>query len=484
MAHTSHTLLISTYDCGRPPFGLASLAAWLQICGLPVRCLDLAVQSLDANLVKHANLIALHLPMHTAARLAQTLLPKIRALNPHAHLLAYGLYAWLNKDCLQKLGISHILATESEAELQQIAVRVHLQQKNASQAVSSISASKSRHDSSFPIHFSAQKTFQKPPHRSFLRPLRSGLPPLKHYARLRLRHPDNNIQERLAGYTEASRGCKHLCRHCPIVPVYQGRFRAIPQDIVLADIHQQVKQGAEHITFGDADFFNGPTHAMRILRSAHKEFPKLTYDATIKVQHLLRQAALLPEIAYLGCVMVNSAVESVETLVLEKLAKNHRPHDYLHAARLCSRAALSFNPTFVAFTPWSTLRGYQRLLRMTANLSLIPQVSAVQYSIRLLIPPASLVLDLPDVDDFAQPLDAEALCHPWIHTDPRMDELQRQLMQQLEDFPDDAPREAFFTKAWQLAHQWETQPPCSPNRYVDDVPPRVTIPYLTEPWYC
>ena len=77
--------------------------------------------------------------------------------------------------------------------------------------------------------------------------------PLEKYARLTM--PDGRT--RTVGYTEASRGCKHLCRHCPIVPVYDGVFRVVDRDVVLEDIRQQVAAGAQHITFGDPDFFNG-----------------------------------------------------------------------------------------------------------------------------------------------------------------------------------------------------------------------------------
>jgi radical SAM superfamily enzyme YgiQ (UPF0313 family) len=99
------------------------------------------------------------------------------------------------------------------------------------------------------------------------------------YARL-----ETNGKALLAGYTETTRGCKHTCLHCPITPIYNGRFFAIPAEIVLADIRSQVNQGVSHITFGDPDFFNGPGHAMRITRALHEEFPDITFDATIKIE--------------------------------------------------------------------------------------------------------------------------------------------------------------------------------------------------------
>ena len=109
------------------------------------------------------------------------------------------------------------------------------------------------------------------------------------------------------------RGCKHRCRHCPIVPVYDGQFRVVPVDVVLADVAQQVAPGAAHITFGDPDFFNGPTHARAHRRSAAcASIPRVTYDVTIKVEHLLRIATCCRVLARPDALFVTSAVEAVD----------------------------------------------------------------------------------------------------------------------------------------------------------------------------
>src|ERR1019366_184049 len=128
-------------------------------------------------------------------------------------------------------------------------------------------------------------------------------------------------ERRIAGSTEATRGCKHLCRHCPIVPVYNGAFRIVQRDVVLEDIRQQVAAGAQHISFGDPDFFNGPTHALAIVDALHKEFPNLSYDVTIKIEHLLNHAEHLPLLRDTGCLFVTTAVESVDDAILERLDK-------------------------------------------------------------------------------------------------------------------------------------------------------------------
>src|SRR6185437_419631 len=154
--------------------------------------------------------------------------------------------------------------------------------------------------------------------------------PLTDYARLQL--PDGS--SRVAGATEATRGCKHRCRHCPVVPVYGGKFRVTGEAVVLADIRQQVAAGAEHITFGDPDFFNGPAYAVRIVEALHREWPTLSYDVTIKVEHLLHHRELLPRLRATGCLLVTTAVESFDDAILARLDKGHTASDFEHALAL------------------------------------------------------------------------------------------------------------------------------------------------------
>ncbi|RIK55538.1 MAG: radical SAM protein, partial [Chloroflexi bacterium] len=88
-----NVVLISTYELGRQPFGLASPAAWLRELNAQVTCLDLAIQRLDEAAIAAAGLVAIHVPMHTATRITAHVLPRVRQINPQAHLCCYGLYA-------------------------------------------------------------------------------------------------------------------------------------------------------------------------------------------------------------------------------------------------------------------------------------------------------------------------------------------------------------------------------------------------------
>ena len=403
-----NVVLISTYELGRQPFGLASPAAWLRQVGASVTCLDLAVEPFDEGAVASADLVALYVPMHTATRLSVQLVPRIRALNPGVHLCFYGLYASVNAAFLTGLGAQTILGGEFEQGLTAL-----VQQLAADNPTEGLGQS---------VSLARQR---------FLIPDRRGLPALADYAHMQLAHDER----RSVGATEASRGCKHLCRHCPIPPVYGGRFRVVQSDVALADIAQQVSAGAHHITFGDPDFFNGPRHAIDLVTQLHQRWPDLTYDVTIKIEHLLRHAELLSRLVDSGCLFVTTAVEAVDDRILEIFDKRHTRADFVRAVDVCRAAGLTLNLTFVTFTPWTTLRGYVDLLHLLFELDLVEHVASIQYAIRLLIPSGSRLLELPVVRELVQPFDPSALCYPWSHPDPRVDRLYGDVLEIVQGRP-------------------------------------------------
>ncbi|MFZ5555641.1 MAG: CUAEP/CCAEP-tail radical SAM (seleno)protein [Pseudomonadota bacterium] len=444
-------VLVNPYELGRQPFALAQPAAQLTQAGAQVRTLDLTQQRLDAQALAGADLVAIHLGMHTATRIAVAALPRIRELAPAAHLAAYGLYAPANAAMLRSLGVGTILGGEPEAALVRVAAALRRGEPPETAAIA------------------VEKV-------DFVTPARESLPPLARYARLVL--PDGS--RRVCAFADASRGCKHLCRHCPVVPVYGGRFRAVPPEVVLADIRQQVAAGAEHVSFGDPDFLNGPTHALRVVRALNDAFPGITFDATIKIQHLIEHAALLPELARAGCLFVTSAVESVDDAVLEKLDKNHTAADFRRAVGLMREAGIALAPTFVAFTPWTTLEGYIRLLATLAELELVAAVPPVQLAIRLLIPEGSRLLELPGFRQQIAAFDPRSLGYPWVHPDARVDALQAQVHACVAQTDAATPRAEVFTRIWRLAHAAAGRPaPALPAGCAGQ-----PIPHLSEPWYC
>src|SRR5258706_6428588 len=384
-------LLVSTYDLGRQPFGLASPAAWLRRAGVATACVATSRDRLSDDRIASADLVAFYLPMHTATRLAAPLIDRVRYVNPSARIAAYGLYAPLNAEWLRERGVTHVLGAEAEQEL---------------------------------VALTGTPQGAVTPRLTMIRPDRAGLPPLARYAALQM--PDGST--RTVGSTDATRGCKHLCRHCPIVPVYQGRFYAVPVDVVVDDIRAQVEAGAQHISFGDPDFLNGPTHARRIIQHLGDQFPGLPYDVTIKIDHLLKHPDMLPLLARSGCLFITSAVESIDDHVLLQLAKGHTRADFVRAVQLCRGAGVTLMPPCVAFTPGTTLEGYRELLDTIEGLELVEQVAPIQLAIRLLITTGSPLLELADIRAATTSFDPASLTWPWRHQDPLVDALQETVM--------------------------------------------------------
>jgi hypothetical protein len=437
-------LLVSTYDLGRQPFGLASPAAWLRAAGIDVACADASRGPIADEQFAAASVIAFYLPMHTATRLAVPLIDRARQINPAARLCAYGLYAPLNAAWLRDRGVE-VLGPEAEQELVDL----------------------------FQSHDSTPKP-QGMPRLRFITPDRAGLPPLDQYASLRM--PDGT--HRLIGSTDATRGCKHLCRHCPIVPVYAGQFRVVPLGVVLADVRAQVAAGAQHISFGDPDFLNGPTHARHLIEAVSREFPGLSYDVTIKIEHLLNHADMIPRLRETGCLFIYSAVESIDDGVLRQLKKGHTRSDFVAVARACRDAGITLVPTFVAFTPWTTRDGYVELLDLLEGLDLVEQVAPIQLAIRLLVTAGSPLLELDDIRRVVTPFDAASLTWPWRHPDVRVDALQAEVMR-LVGSAAAAPRGQVFAAIAAIARRHAELPPVVPRQSAS-----TPVPYVSEPWYC
>lgn len=463
MAQPADVLLLACYEMGHQPLSLAWPAAVLRQAGFPARVVDLAVEPLPRAAAAAARVVAVAAPMHTALRLGVRAAAEVRALNPTAHVVFFGLYAWLNADYLLATVADAVIAGEYEAPLLDL--------------VRAVSDGTRPENTSIPgISTRAGRTLPHLARPTLPRPDRTGLPDLSHYARYL-----DNERYSLSGYVEASRGCLHTCRHCPVVPVYGGRFFVVPVATVMADIGQQVAAGAEHITFGDPDFLNGPGHALRLARALHAEFPGVTFDFTTKVEHILKHPALVAELRALGASFVVSAFESVSDDVLGRLHKGHSRADLDEALAVLAAARLPVQPTWLPFTPWTTLDDYLDLLQWIRKRDLITHVPAVQLSIRLLVPPQSALLDEYPPGYWGE-LDPANFAYHWRHPDPRMDELQALVTVLAESANQSAL--ATFAAIEQLAYRLAGRP--LPTRSPNDRRPRLrpTPPRLTEDWFC
>jgi len=455
MRESGAILLVACYELGHQPLAVAWPAAFLEREGYAPAVMDVSVEPLDLERVRRAKLVAISVPMHTALRLGVTVARRVRDVNPACHILFYGLYATLNSSHLLAGLADSVMSGEIEAALVDLVRELE----------------------------GASRPLATPPRRpvlaklEFPAPSRASLPSLKKYA-----HLERNDGLELVGYVEASRGCKHLCRHCPIPPVYGGRFFVVPAEVLLADIRQQVEAGATHITFGDPDFLNGPGHALAVARALHEAFPALTFDFTAKIEHLLRHRDRLSELARLGCAFIVSAAESLSDTVLAHLDKGHTRDDIETAVRITAEAGIALRPTWVAFTPWTTLEDYRELLAFVEANELVDAVDPVQFSIRLLVPPGSLLLESSALRPFLGELVEDQFYYRWTHPDSRMEALHAAVSSLVAAAADRREDPALtFQRVRELA---DGSAGAAPRPLSAPPARRKRPPRLTEPWFC
>jgi radical SAM superfamily enzyme YgiQ (UPF0313 family) len=452
-------LLVSTYELGHQPLHVASPAAALERAGHAVRCLDLSVEPFDDDAVAWAEAVGFSVPMHTAMRLALPAARRVRRARPTVPMCFYGLYAAVSRSLTTGGLAQQVIAGEYERAL--------------------VAWVDERADRATPSSPSGPDLIELG-RSDFCVPARHLLPPLERYAHLAV-----DGEERLVGYVEASHGCVHRCRHCPVPVVYDGRIRIVGERTVLADVAQLVDMGARHITFGDPDFLNGVHHSLRVVRAVHERFPELTFDCTTKVEHILRHESIWPGMADAGCLFVVSAFESVNDAILERLDKGHSAADAAWATALLRRHGIEVRPSFLPFTPWTTAQDVLDLLDFVADHDLVGNVDPVQYTIRLLLPEGSLLLDHPDLQAHLGAYDPEGLGYAWVAADPAVDVLQARLSSVVEASL--AAGEPVSTTFLRVREAVVRAVPGHPGQ--DDTR-RIPLgsvegrPRLTEPWFC
>ena len=431
-------VLVSCYELGHQPLGVAQPAARLRAAGHEVRCHDLSVEPWEPDLVGWADRIACSVPMHTATRLARQVIDDVRHRRPDLPVACYGLYAHAVADRADR-----VLAGETDAALL---------------------AWVAGHDDGRVVHL--ERADAAP-----ARPARDLLPPLDQYTRLVC-----GDRERLVAVVEASRGCVHRCRHCPVPVVYDGRIRIVAVDAVVDDVAQQVAAGAQHVTFADPDFFNGVHHARRVVHAVHDRFPDLTFDCTVKVEHILAHRDVWPEMADAGCLFVVSAFECVDDVTLARLDKGHSTVDEAAAVALLRAHGIEVRPSWLPFTPWTTLEQLRALVDFVADHDLVGNVDPVQYTIRLLLPPGSLLLEHPDLAPHLGAYDPDRLSYQWQAADPAMDRLQAELATLVETaVAADAPIPVTYARV---------RDALGLDPVAVDVDRAARIPRLSEPWFC
>ncbi|HWK17337.1 MAG TPA: CUAEP/CCAEP-tail radical SAM protein [Solirubrobacteraceae bacterium] len=451
-------LLISTYELGHQPLHVASPAAALRRSGHEVRCLDLSVQPWDPGALEWAQAVGFSVPMHTAMRLALSAGRRVRRDYPGLPICFYGLYATVSRELVAGELAARVIAGEYEPALtawvDELAARCAPAE-----------------DAERPVVHLQRGTFEAP--------ARELLPGLERYARLAV-----GGEERLVGYVEASHGCVHRCRHCPVPTVYDGRIRVVGAETVLRDIERLAGMGARHITFGDPDFLNGWRHSLAIVRALHERRPELTFDCTTKVEHVLEHAGVWEEMAASGCLFVVCALESVNDEILVRLDKGHTTAEAVLALDLLREHSIETRPSFMPFTPWTTPRDVLEILDFVAAHDLVANVDPVQYTIRLLVPEGSLLLERKDLREHLGPYQAERLSYPWRSADPAADRLQARLSALVQQSTAAQEATGLTFGRIRAAVREATGEPNVPEPEAIPMGSTEGRPRLTEPWFC
>jgi len=458
--------MLSTYELGHQPLGLAIPAGVLRADGHEVEVLDLSTGDRASNanrlsgMLERADMLAVSVPMHTAMQLAVPIIKACNKAKPDLPIVLYGLYAHLGQGDRSPVRASACIRGDDPAPLAELAASnpLELTRRSAPELARSNPLELAR----WSAPELARSNAVMSPSSPLLLPARDILPPLSAYARL-----DAGGKQLLSGAAISTIGCSRKCLHCPVPIVYQGRSKAISLDLVMADIDQLARLGARHISFADADFLSRPSHAKRVMKEFGSSFPELTFDLTTKVSHLLANEDLIAEMANAGCLFVTSAFESTSQKVLDNLAKGHTRKDMPEAVKMLRAHGIEPRPSFVPFTPWSTLEDLADLLDLVAELDLVGNVDAVQYAIELLVPPESLLME--NMANLIGPYDPARLTWLWDYEvskeDPKQAAALRELQETFSSIAENAVAEQATEQATEQPMEQPTQPPY--NAYLE-----------------
>ena len=374
-------LLLSFYDLGKQPKIVSEIYNKLNTDNVEIDFLDYSVDSTAIELSRY-DALGIYASMHTATVLATQFLYKKELPEK---IFSFGLYA-------------HVLSDSDPT--------IHYIDNLDSEELFDYLKIKSDNGYSF------KETV----------PDRTIFPNISEYTRL-----IDKGSNKITGSVETTYGCKHLCTHCPVPIQFQGSFKIFSERKIIEDVSNQIELGAEHISFNDPDFFNGPKFSLKILEKLNKEYPLITYDSTIKVEHILKYKDYFKELNNLNMLFVISAFESTNDLILKVLDKNHTFRDLEDAIELSKKYNVDIRPTWMPFTPWTRLEDLHNIIELIENYELRDTVDPIQLTIKLLIPKHSLIINRPEIKEYLGRYDAESFSYFWSYEDPKVDDLQKSL---------------------------------------------------------
>ena len=374
-------LLTSFYDLGKQPKIIAEIVDRYNSSEIDFDFFDFSVEDQNIDLENY-DVLGIYAPMHTATILSIEYIKDKKLPNK---MFTFGLYGSVLEDF--NSSIRYIKDIESD----ELALFLEINDDH---------------------QFSLKNNI----------PNRQIFPDISNYAHLV--DGSNNL---IAGSVETTYGCKHSCTHCPVPISFNGSFKTYSLEKIVSDVENQVKQGAKHISFNDPDFFNGPIHALKILESLNEKFPSITYDSTIKVEHIIKYKKYFKELSSLNMVFVISAFETTNDLVLSILEKNHTSHDLNNSIEISQDFGIDIRPTWMPFSPWTELKDLSNIVKLIEKYELRETVDPIQLTIKLLIPKHSLIIKKPEINKYLGNYEKNSLSFKWKYENNDVEKLQSSL---------------------------------------------------------
>lgn len=408
-------LLVSNFEGGYQPISIATTYSALKENGFNVRILDTYVDGIRENLLEDADLVAISIPLFDALFSGIEIAKRVKTINKDAHITFFGQYASINATRLSPKYSNTSIIGEWEEIIVELANKLE-QDKNALfQAVLSKQESDCCNNS-------------EGNGKCYL-PDRTILPALYKYPQEQIDKLCGSKQ--IIGGTEIARGCHHKCLYCSVYAAYQGRVNMIPEDIVILDVENMIKQGMTHLTFMDADFFNSKFHGIRIIRKLNEKFPNLTYDFTTRVDHINEHKDIISEMAGLGVKFITTAIEFPCKEVVDEIAKEITMEDIESALAFLLETKIKINPTFIMFNPWIKLEDLIEFKKFVNKNNLNDIIDPIQYETRLHIYKGSPLLKQKSIQDLE--LIEHEFNYEWKHPDSRVDEVYDRMVTPVEE---------------------------------------------------
>ena len=374
-------LLLSFYDLGKQPKIISELYKKLDNGSNQIDIVDYSIEEKNLTLDNY-DVLGIYASMHTASVLAEQYLRDRKLPNK---LFVFGLYANVFSEMFSIFQSIHSFDSDELESLLEVQLNPNYSFKHSV-------------------------------------PDRTILPSITDYS-----HIVDGSNNLIAGSVETTYGCKHECTHCPVPIEFKGMFKTFGTEKIITDVTNQVEEGAKHISFNDPDFFNGPKHALKILQLLNEKHPSITYDSTIKVEHILKYPDYFQELKNLNMLFVISAFETTNDHVLNILQKNHSFNDLNKAVELSLENKIDIRPTWMPFSPWTEQNDLISIIKLIENYKLRETVDPIQLTIKLLVPKNSLILKRPEMKEYLLDYDPSSFSYAWKYKFPNIDNIQNEL---------------------------------------------------------